>query len=174
MQTTRLLKRLNVMSIYKIPCAGVCNRGKIGNREVVGYGLNGSYSYLDLEDFPYPAIRFRENTLELLVVLWMIHLKNQIIIFHIYNYYLIWQKKSCNLFRPWRRKNEVTGEDLAVMKKKCCIVRVFVKHSLRLMLQIANGKTLWPGPWLEFQFHYGSGSTFVYLVFLIYHLVSLN
>ena len=35
-------------------------RGKIGTREVVGYGLTGSYDYFDRMDFPYPAIRFRE------------------------------------------------------------------------------------------------------------------
>ncbi|KAF7988948.1 hypothetical protein HCN44_007258 [Aphidius gifuensis] len=35
---------------------------KYGNREVVGFGLNGEASYLDLEDFPYPAIRYKEIT----------------------------------------------------------------------------------------------------------------
>ena len=35
-------------------------RGKIGTREVVGYGTNGSYEYFDRMDFPYPSIRFRE------------------------------------------------------------------------------------------------------------------
>lgn len=36
------------------------NRCRIGNREVVGFGMNGEYEYCDRMDFPYPAIRFRE------------------------------------------------------------------------------------------------------------------
>jgi len=37
-------------------------RARIGNREVVGYGINGSYSYVDHINNPFPAIRFRETT----------------------------------------------------------------------------------------------------------------
>ncbi|RZF32731.1 hypothetical protein LSTR_LSTR005924 [Laodelphax striatellus] len=32
---------------------------KIGNREVVGYGMNGDPNYLDQTMFPFPAIRFK-------------------------------------------------------------------------------------------------------------------
>lgn len=39
-------------------------RAKIGNRDVVGFGLNGSYMYVERCDYPMPAIRFRENTPE--------------------------------------------------------------------------------------------------------------
>jgi len=35
---------------------------KIGNREVVGFGYNGDPNYVDRVDFPFPAIRFKENT----------------------------------------------------------------------------------------------------------------
>ncbi|KAK7075801.1 Cytochrome c oxidase subunit IV [Halocaridina rubra] len=35
---------------------------KIGNREVVGYGFNGTKCYVDRIDFPMPAVRFKENT----------------------------------------------------------------------------------------------------------------
>lgn len=35
---------------------------KYGNREIVGYGMNGEPAYLDLEDFPMPSIRFKETT----------------------------------------------------------------------------------------------------------------
>ncbi|XP_064082257.1 cytochrome c oxidase subunit 4 isoform 1, mitochondrial-like [Macrobrachium nipponense] len=35
---------------------------KIGAREVVGFGFNGSKCYVDRVDFPMPAIRFKENT----------------------------------------------------------------------------------------------------------------
>jgi len=37
-------------------------REKIGSREVVGYGFNGSYSYMDHIALPLPAIRFKEDT----------------------------------------------------------------------------------------------------------------
>lgn len=39
-------------------------RSRIGNRDVVGFGVNGSYIYVDRPDYPMPAIRFRENTSE--------------------------------------------------------------------------------------------------------------
>jgi len=35
-------------------------RAKIGDREVVGFGINGEYTYNDRMDFPCPAIRFKE------------------------------------------------------------------------------------------------------------------
>ncbi|XP_037932955.1 cytochrome c oxidase subunit 4 isoform 1, mitochondrial-like [Teleopsis dalmanni] len=40
-------------------------RDKSGNREVVGYGYNGSPNYCDRFDYPMPAIRFREPTIEI-------------------------------------------------------------------------------------------------------------
>ncbi|RWS06237.1 cytochrome c oxidase polypeptide IV-like protein [Dinothrombium tinctorium] len=36
-------------------------RKQIGKREVVGFGITGSYIYFDKPDFPMPAIRFRED-----------------------------------------------------------------------------------------------------------------
>ncbi|KAK3589087.1 hypothetical protein CHS0354_017424 [Potamilus streckersoni] len=38
---------------------------KIGKREIVGYGYNGLPNYMDRADFPFPAIRFREETQEI-------------------------------------------------------------------------------------------------------------
>ncbi|KAK9503600.1 hypothetical protein O3M35_010128 [Rhynocoris fuscipes] len=38
----------------------------IGNRDIVGYGINGTPSYEDREDFPLPAVRFRPNTPDIL------------------------------------------------------------------------------------------------------------
>jgi cytochrome c oxidase subunit 4 len=35
---------------------------KIGNRDIVGYGWNGQPCYADRVDYPMPAIRFKENT----------------------------------------------------------------------------------------------------------------
>jgi len=42
--------------------AGIHNKTMIGNRDVVGYGINGDYAYVDHIAFPMPAIRFKENT----------------------------------------------------------------------------------------------------------------
>lgn len=44
-------------------------RAKIGNREIVAYGLNGCPSYIDLHYCPFPSIRFREFGPELMVLL---------------------------------------------------------------------------------------------------------
>jgi cytochrome c oxidase subunit 4 len=35
-------------------------RSMIGKREVVGFGVNGDYSYFDRMDYPFPSIRFKE------------------------------------------------------------------------------------------------------------------
>jgi len=35
---------------------------KIGNRDIVGYGRNGTYSYIDCMMYPYPAVRWEQNT----------------------------------------------------------------------------------------------------------------
>uniref|UniRef100_A0A2C9JMD6 Cytochrome c oxidase subunit 4 n=1 Tax=Biomphalaria glabrata TaxID=6526 RepID=A0A2C9JMD6_BIOGL len=39
---------------------------KIANREIVGFGLNGLATYVDRCEFPCPAIRFKEDTPEVL------------------------------------------------------------------------------------------------------------
>jgi len=41
---------------------------KLGNREIVGYGFNSNPVYVDREEFPMPAIRFRENTADILAL----------------------------------------------------------------------------------------------------------
>lgn len=46
---------------------------KLGNRDVVGFGWNGEPTYYDRPDFPMPAIRFKENTPDVLVI-FMSHL----------------------------------------------------------------------------------------------------
>ncbi|XP_071449058.1 cytochrome c oxidase subunit 4 isoform 1, mitochondrial-like [Hetaerina americana] len=57
----RLLS-LCARNIQKIHKAGIHDRAKIGNREIVGFGYNGQATYADRVDFPLPAIRFKENT----------------------------------------------------------------------------------------------------------------
>lgn len=44
-------------------------KAAIGNREVVGFGMNGQPNYIDRVDFPLPAIRYKENTPDILVLL---------------------------------------------------------------------------------------------------------
>ncbi|KAI4468701.1 cytochrome c oxidase subunit iv superfamily [Holotrichia oblita] len=39
----------------------------IGNREMVGYGYNGTPFYADLAAFPFPSIRYKEHTPEIMV-----------------------------------------------------------------------------------------------------------
>ncbi|KAH8418415.1 hypothetical protein KR222_009307, partial [Zaprionus bogoriensis] len=43
-------------------------RSRSGDREVVGYGINGSPIYVDRIDFPFPAIRYREVTPEICAI----------------------------------------------------------------------------------------------------------
>ncbi|KAI8433036.1 hypothetical protein MSG28_013903, partial [Choristoneura fumiferana] len=42
--------------------ASIHGRCRIGNRDVVGYGVNGSANYRDDAHFPFPSVRFKENT----------------------------------------------------------------------------------------------------------------
>ena len=39
-----------------------------GNRDIVGYGFNGNPVYMDRVEFPAPAIRFKENTSDVLAL----------------------------------------------------------------------------------------------------------
>lgn len=41
---------------------------KLGNRDVVGWGFNGTASYMDREEFPMPAVRFKENTSDVMAL----------------------------------------------------------------------------------------------------------
>jgi len=63
----QLLARLDQQSLNKF-VRSYYNRALIGTREVVGYGTNGTYNYIDRVDAPFPAIRFREDTPEIKVL----------------------------------------------------------------------------------------------------------
>lgn len=64
-----LMQRLATAALLRNPSASqqllrlrlYHGRALIGKREVVGFGTNGSYSYIDTPDYPHPAIRFRED-----------------------------------------------------------------------------------------------------------------
>lgn len=43
------------------------HKDKIGTREIVGFGWNGLPAYADRVSFPFPAIRWREDTPEIKV-----------------------------------------------------------------------------------------------------------
>lgn len=45
--------------------ASVHTMDKIGKREIVGYGWNGTACYADRVDYPMPAVRFREPNNEI-------------------------------------------------------------------------------------------------------------
>jgi len=47
---------------HYVPAATYYGTSRIGNRDLVGYGINSSAVYLDKEMLPMPAIRFKENT----------------------------------------------------------------------------------------------------------------
>ena len=56
----KLHARIPVMAAYQRNTTTDHAHSMIGKREIVGYGINGSPNYCDKEDFPFPAIRFRE------------------------------------------------------------------------------------------------------------------
>ncbi|KAK8748682.1 hypothetical protein OTU49_015943 [Cherax quadricarinatus] len=53
---------LTIQQVSRQQTAAASTVSKIGNRDVVGFGMNGTPSYIDRVDFPMPAIRFKENT----------------------------------------------------------------------------------------------------------------
>lgn len=67
-----MAQKLLSMSLRRLVNAPIGSRAfsnaeKVGKREVVGYGVNGMPVYVDRVDYPMPAIRFREETKEILV-----------------------------------------------------------------------------------------------------------
>nr|AER27812.1 cytochrome c oxidase polypeptide IV [Antheraea yamamai] len=57
-----LLDAVRVPACTRAGSSSVGEVAKIGDREWVGYGLNGQPNYVDRADFPMPAIRFRADT----------------------------------------------------------------------------------------------------------------
>jgi len=49
-------------SQFQVIARSIYGRAKIGNREVVGFGVNGKLGYVDHVAWPFPAVRFREDT----------------------------------------------------------------------------------------------------------------
>lgn len=63
--SARLKSRLQI----PIGTAGAHHDAKsiFGNREMVGFGINGQPGYMDRPDFPMPALRWKENVGEIAV-----------------------------------------------------------------------------------------------------------
>lgn len=65
----RILTITAARSIKAAPgTAQIHHVSKIGSREVVGYGWNGQTTYADRLDYPMPAIRFKENTPDVMML----------------------------------------------------------------------------------------------------------
>lgn len=62
-----LLRKFN-RNVSKIIVANIFNRSLIGNRDWVGFGRRGAAIYEDCYVYPFPAIRFKENSNELLAL----------------------------------------------------------------------------------------------------------
>lgn len=60
-----LHKRVNLLIRHNVRT--ISGRTKIGNRDVVGFGHNGTYMYQDNIQCIFPAIRFKENTPDIVV-----------------------------------------------------------------------------------------------------------
>ncbi|XP_076272323.1 cytochrome c oxidase subunit 4 isoform 1, mitochondrial-like [Rhynchophorus ferrugineus] len=59
-----LRTRASTMGIRKAYISNF-ERSIIGRREIVGFGFNGQPSYVDRDDFPFPAIRWKEPSPEI-------------------------------------------------------------------------------------------------------------
>lgn len=64
---------LRAAALKKVPMGSVCMsdyRSVIGDRDIVGFGYNGQPNYADRTEFPMPALRWKENTADVLVSLY--------------------------------------------------------------------------------------------------------
>ncbi|KYN06223.1 PREDICTED: cytochrome c oxidase subunit 4 isoform 1, mitochondrial-like [Cyphomyrmex costatus] len=54
--------------VIQVQRCGLMTLDRVGNRDVVGFGYNGEPTYLDRTDFPYPALRWKENTPDIMAL----------------------------------------------------------------------------------------------------------
>lgn len=105
--------------------AGSFTRRLIGKREVVGYGFNGEPSYVDRNDFPFPAIRWREPNADILVSTVKLLLQETVLLYF--------------GFRPSVKKKRVIGQNSLSRRKKPFTALHSDKLSLNSKLQRVNG-----------------------------------
>lgn len=101
---------------------------KIGKREIVGYGCNGLPVYVDRVDYPMPAIRFKEDTPEILVIFF-------------YFAFLCTNQRHSFCSNSVQRKKE-TGINCRSMKRKLCTAHPSVKLLRKLKPQLVNGNSV--------------------------------
>lgn len=58
---------LKTMELVKWSQRRIHGKCRIGTREVVGFGCNGTAAYKDDAHFPFPSIRFQENNTNIAV-----------------------------------------------------------------------------------------------------------
>lgn len=107
---------------------------KIGNRDIVGFGWNGEPMYMDRPDYPMPAIRFKENTPDVLVSLSLISYNNT--------------SSFYNRFRLWERRRRETGRSFPSKKRKSSTVHRSVRPSSRWTTPPENGSSISELLWL--------------------------
>ncbi|XP_049880356.1 cytochrome c oxidase subunit 4 isoform 2, mitochondrial-like [Pectinophora gossypiella] len=63
-----VVRRLKVLGPNVVITRSIYGRCRSGNRDVVGHGMNGINAYKDDPHFPFPAIRFKENTKDIVAL----------------------------------------------------------------------------------------------------------
>lgn len=87
-------KRFVTGKIYYDPIGYI--RSRIGDRDMVGYGVNGKPEYVDRPDFPFPSILYKETTPD-------VQVRPQ-------GFCCCQFLKKNTIARPWSRKKEATGD----------------------------------------------------------------
>ncbi|KAL1517638.1 hypothetical protein ABEB36_001376 [Hypothenemus hampei] len=62
------LSKFPLITSIKVARISDYEKTLIGKREIVGYGFNGQPSYVDTTMFPFPSIRWKETTPEILAL----------------------------------------------------------------------------------------------------------
>lgn len=105
----------------------------IGKREVVGFGMNGSPSYLDRVDFPMPAIRYKEVTPEIQVRFEKLPFPTE--------------DSQFPAIRCFERRRRVTGTSSPLRRRKLCTGPLFARPLPRSRHQPASGRPLLATRW---------------------------
>lgn len=114
--------------------ARIHNLHRIGKREVVGYGLCGSTTYVDTLNCPMPAIRFQEFKPEHEV--WYISFNFCFeSAFYFYECLILYLSKSL-----YARENAATGSNSRKTIAKHCIAFRFAKRLPRCRRRPACGR----------------------------------
>lgn len=132
MQANKILSssllKTGLQSLRRVPTASVWSAARIGNREWVGYGVNGQANYVDRIDYPFPAVRFRENTAEVLVCRCVCLNLDSVISFF--------------FSRHFGRKRREIGRNFPFKRKRISTAQAFARLLLKLTHLMANGRVM--------------------------------